>query len=140
MSINQIGGKYFSAIAASSNPAFEEGLRKSAQPLNLNVTHTLGGTMKALKITFVVVLWACLYSQAIAKPEPKILIAREVVKANLKDPNSANFKNERVSGVVVCGEVNSKNSYGGYNGFGRYMVQDGAVYFEGKEWPLFSNA
>ena len=88
----------------------------------------------------VVVILACLCSQAIAKSEPKeILVARETIKNNLKDPDSAKFKNERMSGDVVCGEVNSKNSYGGYNGFKRYMVQGGTVYFEGEEWTQFSN-
>ena len=32
MSINQIGGKYFSAIAASSNTAFERDAPKAARP------------------------------------------------------------------------------------------------------------
>ncbi len=43
----------------------------------------------------------------------------------LKDPYSAQFKNVRFSngsgGVwVVCGEVNSKNSYGGYAGYTKF--------------------
>ena len=42
------------------------------------------------------------------------------VKNNLKDPESAQFQN--VKGY--CGEVNAKNSYGGYDGFKRFISVD----------------
>lgn len=78
-------------------------------------------------------------SRAIEKPEFKeIIIAREAVKGTLKDPDSAKFQNERISGLLVCGEVNAKNSYGGYTGYKRYIVQDGSANFDGEEHPLFS--
>ena len=52
----------------------------------------------------------------------------EVVQARmvneLKDPDSAKFRNVRIvtylNGAVVCGEINAKNSYGGYVGFRRF--------------------
>ena len=47
--------------------------------------------------------------------------AKEATAGSLKDPGSAQFRNVRVTKYgdkrVVCGEVNGKNSYGGYVGF-----------------------
>lgn len=45
-------------------------------------------------------------------------LAREMVTAALKDPASAQFRNQR----GLCGEVNSKNSFGGYAGFQRFIA------------------
>lgn len=39
------------------------------------------------------------------------------ILAQLKDPNSAEFRNVVVAGNIVCGEVNAKNGFGGYVGF-----------------------
>lgn len=48
------------------------------------------------------------------------------VKNDLKDPESARFRNIRTvgtdDGIVVCGEYNAKNSYGGYVGFKRFVA------------------
>ena len=45
----------------------------------------------------------------------------EATRNQLKDPGSAQFRNVRLvqhpKGKVVCGEMNAKNSYGGYVGF-----------------------
>ena len=53
--------------------------------------------------------------------------AREEVKRNLNDSASAEFRGEKVyrlpDNTVVCGEVNAKNSYGGYAGFSKYVVE-----------------
>jgi hypothetical protein len=54
-------------------------------------------------------------------------IAQEAVRNHLKDPDSARFRNVTIirvepDGAVVCGEVNAKNSYGGYVGFRRFVV------------------
>ena len=58
--------------------------------------------------------------------------AREAVVDRLKDPESARFRNERVVGEdhFVCGEVNAKNSAGGYVGFSSYAAlrQDDGSY------------
>jgi hypothetical protein len=52
--------------------------------------------------------------------------AQESLKQSLKDPSSAQFRNVRLvtfgSGKVICGEVNAKNSYGGYVGFKRFVA------------------
>lgn len=47
---------------------------------------------------------------------------QEAVLAKLKDPRSAEFRNLRpaVTGLYLCGEVNAKNSYGGYTGFKKF--------------------
>ncbi|MBV4512723.1 hypothetical protein HBO10_19900 [Pseudomonas sp. WS 5503] len=45
-------------------------------------------------------------------------VAREFVSGVLKDPESAEFRNQK----GFCGEVNSKNSFGGYAGFKRFIA------------------
>lgn len=61
-------------------------------------------------------------------------LAREAVKNNLKDPESAQFRNETIIGTSACGEVNAKNSYGGYVGFKRYLfASNGAAAIDGDE-------
>lgn len=62
-------------------------------------------------------------------------IAESIVASNLKDPSSAQFRNSRcfkgyVRGILTgtqfgwlqTGEVNGKNSFGGYVGFTSYQV------------------
>lgn len=50
----------------------------------------------------------------------------ESVRRQLKDPESARFQNTRLAayagGMVLCGEINAKNSYGGYVGFKRFVA------------------
>ncbi|MDC5446163.1 hypothetical protein ACT4Y9_18345 [Acinetobacter baumannii] len=50
----------------------------------------------------------------------------KIVSEQLKDPESAEFRN--VKGV--CGEVNAKNSYGGYTGFKRFIVVNNSAVIE----------
>jgi hypothetical protein len=58
---------------------------------------------------------------------------RDAVKERMKDPDSIQFRNVEVfhhkakdvtpAGVyVLCGEVNAKNSYGGYTGFSLFVA------------------
>ena len=51
---------------------------------------------------------------------------QERVRHNLKDSRSAEFRNvhfsDRSGAPVVCGEVNSKNSFGGMSGFQRFVA------------------
>ena len=59
--------------------------------------------------------------------EADVVESAKVVVANkLKDPESVRFRNVRLvkfmNEHVVCGEVNGKNSYGGYVGFSRFMA------------------
>lgn len=50
----------------------------------------------------------------------------ESVKNKIKDPDSARFRSvyfhQGTDGIpVTCGEVNSKNSFGGYTGYQRFV-------------------
>lgn len=49
------------------------------------------------------------------------------VRSALKDPASAQFKDIRIADVTgsVCGQVNAKNSYGGYTGFKLFATNNG---------------
>jgi hypothetical protein len=51
---------------------------------------------------------------------------QERVRTRLKDPDSAQFRNVRTyrgSGIpIACGEVNSKNGFGGYTGFQGFVA------------------
>ena len=42
--------------------------------------------------------------------------ARTIVRAYLKDPDSAEFKMKGMNGGLVCGTVNARNGFGGYTG------------------------
>ncbi|MFW1945771.1 hypothetical protein ACG93R_19995 [Acinetobacter guillouiae] len=53
----------------------------------------------------------------------------KLVKDQLKDPQTAEFKN--VKGK--CGEVNAKNSYGGYIGYKRFVVEHDEVIFDSED-------
>ena len=61
-------------------------------------------------------------------PDARAEEAKSAVRALLKDPGSAQFRNiysrgmggKPIPGAAVCGEVNAKNSYGGYIGFTRF--------------------
>jgi hypothetical protein len=57
---------------------------------------------------------------------------RKLIISIMKDPESTKFRNEFMSGEYLCGEVNSKNSMGGYVGYRRFIS-------DGKEWALDTN-
>lgn len=63
---------------------------------------------------------------------------RQKVKERLKDPLSAQFQKEQIGKkpALFCGEVNSKNSMGGYVGFKRYIVMPEYVAFDRDETAL----
>lgn len=77
--------------------------------------------MRKLIYTAVMVAIAATASAADAKETVWVERSKDAVKAKMKDPNSAQFRNvyfSRSGGVpVACGEVNAKNSYGGYRGY-----------------------
>lgn len=51
------------------------------------------------------------------------LLGEKYIKAKLKDPSSAEFRNQFIGKKgIPCGEVNAKNSFGAFTGFRRYMV------------------
>jgi hypothetical protein len=49
----------------------------------------------------------------------------EAIRSSMKDPGSADFRNVTVvhkgDTATVCGEVNGKNSFGGYTGYTHFM-------------------
>lgn len=49
-----------------------------------------------------------------------ISASKKAVIKDLKDPESAQFRNVRIKDHQVCGEVNAKNALGGYTGFERF--------------------
>lgn len=57
----------------------------------------------------------------------KIKKAQALAAAQLKDPNSAQFRNVRTKNIFVCGEINGKNSFGAYNGFARFYATDSSA-------------
>lgn len=63
--------------------------------------------------------------------------AQKKVKYFLKDPKSADFRNAKkvkppsqAEATAYCGEVNSKNAYGAFSGFEKYIVDGRLVMFE----------
>lgn len=57
-------------------------------------------------------------------------LARVIVRGELNDPSSAEFRRESVSAkrtttgqIVVCGEVNARNRMGGMIGFTKYVAE-----------------
>lgn len=58
-----------------------------------------------------------------------LLQGKKVMLANLKDADSAKFRNLTVSpdATILCGEVNAKNSMGGYTGFKRFVVTGSSI-------------
>lgn len=89
-----------------------------------------------IKIAFVCI--ATLYSVTTLSEAKKIDIQAFVAEAkaeltkDFKDPNSATYRNVAVykdgdNELVLCGEVNSKNSFGGYVGFSLFASSPGYV-------------
>jgi len=60
------------------------------------------------------------------KQERWIELSKDGIKQRLKDPDSANFKNVFFSTFegkpIACGQVNSKNAFGGYGGYQRFIA------------------
>lgn len=54
--------------------------------------------------------------------------SRIALKNFLKDPDSAEIRNHKGN----CGEVNSKNGFGGYTGFKRFIASSAIVAIEGE--------
>lgn len=80
-----------------------------------------------------------LVAQAPAKiaAQAALARARQHVTSRLKDPDSAQFQDVTydASNRVACGQVNAKNSFGGYTGFQQFWVQmpadkDAAVWID----------
>lgn len=55
--------------------------------------------------------------------DPAVATAQVKVRELLRDPESARFRNISRYGDVVCGQVNSKNGFGGYAGFSDFSYE-----------------
>jgi hypothetical protein len=54
---------------------------------------------------------------------------RTPILDNMIDPEATNFKNEKIYGDFLCGEFNSKNSFGAYTGFNRFISNSNVALF-----------
>lgn len=78
--------------------------------------------------------------------EKAFAAAQDAAKEGLKDPDSAKFQNLRIAdfdgGKVVCGEINAKNSYGGYVGYKRFIAGTSAatIYNTSSKYPEINDA
>jgi len=67
------------------------------------------------------------------------MMAKANLREILKDPESARFQHVFINTVttadgrtahIYCGEMNAKNSYGGYSGYQRFIAAPGAAAME----------
>ncbi|MBT0664731.1 hypothetical protein KI809_10510 [Geobacter pelophilus] len=79
-------------------------------------------------IVLIMVIFSCPTVFAATSPDKIVWIdkGKVSVKAKLKDPESVKFRNvyfhKGVDGIpMTCGEVNSKNGYGGKSGFQKFI-------------------
>lgn len=85
--------------------------------------------MKYLTIVLCLLLMGCGKSEQEKLDEERKkldLQAQSIVRDNLKDGDSAKFRNQ----WELCGEVNAKNSLGAYTGYQRYIMTKEKIYFE----------
>lgn len=64
----------------------------------------------------------------------QVAMGRSAVLGLLKDPGSAQFRSVGIyssrRGTVICGEVNAKNGFGGYQGYRGFVVAHDIAYVE----------
>jgi Pyridine nucleotide-disulphide oxidoreductase, dimerisation domain/Pyridine nucleotide-disulphide oxidoreductase len=93
---------------------------------------------RRLKPLITLLLFSVLKGIALADetltPEDSIFVqqAKTLITRDFKDPGSAQFRNLFISGKgihfkTLCGEINGKNSYGGYVGYRRFYSSPGAA-------------
>lgn len=97
--------------------------------------------MKFNKARMIIVLLVSIGGAALASPiiidVYKIKKAENMIKSRMKDPSSAQFRNIKIKSDSlvdeVCGEVNGRNSMGGYVGFSLFIV---TMYKDGDKEPF----
>jgi hypothetical protein len=86
-----------------------------------------------VKLIFSLLLVFFSYQVYAADDGELIDVAKQIVSQSMKDPEAAKFKNMVVMDLgkrrVICGEVNAKNGYGGYVGFKKFYMYEGADKF-----------
>lgn len=71
---------------------------------------------------FISLLLVALFLVACESSEEKAL--KEFVSSQYKDPQSTQFQKVTFKNGVMCGEVNSKNGFGAYAGFKRFVARE----------------
>lgn len=74
------------------------------------------------KLLIVVLVAAVLAGVGFGGYRNYIASMRSPILGMLKDPDSAIFRNENMANGFLCGEVNAKNSMGGYVGFKKFVA------------------
>jgi hypothetical protein len=105
-----------------------------------------GGLLLALFIASMVRTAACDETTTDCSVAPGMYRFEEVVESGLKDPDSAEFRNQVIHKLktetgetyyAMCGEVNARNGFGAYAGFQRViatgmpLMDDGGDVFQG---------
>jgi hypothetical protein len=100
----------------------------------------------AILLAVFLLLFAYAYRNPLTPDTPRVLdphriktTAEEEVRFEIRDGDSARFRDEFVSGIrpilVVCGEVNHRNDTGGYTGFRRFIGGSEFVALESEVGP-----
>lgn len=93
---------------------------------------------KRCAIALLVLTTACSDPEE-TKRQEYVEITEKLVRAQLKDPDSARFRDLTLGdGGFVCGQLNAKNSYGGYNGFTAFFFNRSSgevfIYDQNQDW------
>lgn len=82
------------------------------------------------------------YSDASEARQRAISAMLEKTRDSLKDPVSAMFRKIHAPDDrddVVCGELNAKNSHGGYTGYARFIYANGIVFIDSDDRDIDKN-
>lgn len=69
------------------------------------------------------IVFAALLLAGCGKPENDSDLKAAFANSALKDPSSVQLRNVESNGETICGEYNSKNSYGAYGGFEPFVFR-----------------
>lgn len=87
-----------------------------------------------LALTMAVSLAVAEEKHTFAATDEQIAVAHNAIADSLKDPESLRLKDVVVRSLgdsnnrFICGQYNAKNSYGGYVGFRRFVVDAGGAF------------
>lgn len=97
--------------------------------------HTMKSLLKWIGVALGAFVAFVLFVAMTNAGKPSKYDYRPLLEASLKDPGSASYRNEEVrersdGAVIYCGEVNAKNTFGGYVGFQRFVISGGSIQME----------
>lgn len=92
--------------------------------------------MKKIFAFMFLLCFATNHSTCNASGADVIVSTKKALSDRMKDPDSIKFKNVFSSytdkgGYVACGQLNSKNSFGAYMGFKRFIGNGKTTFIEG---------